>query len=193
MTSIIPFIPFARLRARAIIVSRLSIVLVISIATYGCSRQTDHGTADSVSSAPFDTSTIAIIPYDSIKHLQFIEGRQAVVTKAEVAELNNLFSRCVSGFNVGAEKNYIEDKKKFPGDQLKKDSYVLAIDRYKRQYIAVINEKGEKVVWINCYCSNEAHVSKDVEIVLDGGNCYFNLKVNLTDKKCSEFSVNGEA
>ncbi|WP_340067234.1 hypothetical protein [Ascidiimonas aurantiaca] len=34
---------------------------------------------------------------------------------------------------------------------------------------------------------------KDLMIVHDGGNGYFNLKVNLTNKTYSELSINGYA
>jgi len=63
---------------------------------------------------------------------------------------------------------------------------------YKRQYIPSLNDTGQRVVWINCFC--EAHgedwkkniVGLDV---MDGGNCFFNLKINLSDLTFREFAV----
>jgi hypothetical protein len=44
-----------------------------------------------------------------------------------------------------------------------------------------LNSKGEKEVWINCFCRDgERDWRKNLVFVKDGGNCYFNLKVNLS-------------
>jgi hypothetical protein len=59
----------------------------------------------------------------------------------------------------------------------------------------VINQEGEKEIWINFFCNEWESVGwkTDLMIVLDGGNCYFNLKVNLTNKTYSELIINGYA
>ena len=59
----------------------------------------------------------------------------------------------------------------------------------------MINQEGEKEIWINFFCNEwESDGWKnDLMIVLDGGNCYFNLKVNLTNKTYSELIINGYA
>ena len=81
--------------------------------------------------------------------------------------------------------------------KLEKDSrWALGLQRYKRQYVAVINEKGEKEVWINFFCKEDFEYldwKKELIIVNDGGNCYFNLKVKLTKGEYYDLHINGVA
>lgn len=67
--------------------------------------------------------------------------------------------------------------------------------KYYRQYVAAENSKGEKLVWINFFCESHydpSHVTFILN-VLDGGNCFFQVKVNLTQKDCYFYMENGEA
>ena len=54
---------------------------------------------------------------------------------------------------------------------------------------------GQKEVWVNCFCqlSGDNKWKTEVVHVADGGNCYFNFKINLTTKTCYDFAVNGVA
>lgn len=67
------------------------------------------------------------------------------------------------------------------------------LSRYKRQYVGYINKKEEKIIWINCFISGEEDWDKDLIFVMDGGNDFFNVKVNLNTKQAFGFFVNGEA
>lgn len=72
--------------------------------------------------------------------------------------------------------------------------YELNLDKFQRQHWPVINENGEKEVWINFFCSDEKPISTDnIILVLDGGNCYFNIKINLTKKTYNELIIKGYA
>lgn len=61
------------------------------------------------------------------------------------------------------------------------------------QYIGNLNDKGEQIIWINsiCGCRNRKKIKKETIIVFDGGNCYWNVRVNIDTKKIFHFSVNG--
>jgi hypothetical protein len=69
-------------------------------------------------------------------------------------------------------------------------------NRYFRQYLGYIDNKGDKVILINAFC--EGNYSKEELtriwiIVLDGDECYYQIEVNLNTKKCFKFSINGDA
>ncbi|HEY3251387.1 MAG TPA: hypothetical protein VGK25_09750 [Ignavibacteria bacterium] len=70
-------------------------------------------------------------------------------------------------------------------------------DGYNKQFIGAINDKGEKIIWVNCFCKSEANSFKDwktrVVMVKDGGNCFFNLKVNVDKNEYYDIFVNGDA
>jgi hypothetical protein len=69
-------------------------------------------------------------------------------------------------------------------------------NQYFRQYLGYIDDRGDKVILINAFC--ESNYSKEEltriwEIVLDGGECYYQIEVNLNTKKCFKFSINGDS
>lgn len=68
----------------------------------------------------------------------------------------------------------------------------ISLENYNRQYVAALNPKGEKVVFINCFCEPRAiNWKKVLNEVDDGGNCFFTLNVNLTLRTAEEVDVNG--
>jgi hypothetical protein len=141
-----------------------------------------------------DTSKIAILTYDTIQNRVFIKASPANLTSDDLVEIETLFTICIDEHNIEKEKEYLKMKEKQPRSKLSKDFYVIDTKRHKRQYIAVINEKGEKEVWINCFCNSMNKNWRKVIIgVDDGGNCFFNLKINLTAKKYYDLMVNGHA
>ena len=69
-------------------------------------------------------------------------------------------------------------------------------NRYFRQYLGYIDNKGDKIILINVFCENnysKEDLTRIWKIVLDGGECYYQIEVNLNTKKCFKFSINGDA
>jgi hypothetical protein len=50
-------------------------------------------------------------------------------------------------------------------------------------------------VWINCISKRNKYIDWQMQIiqVRDGGDAYFNLKINLTTGKVYDLYINGEA
>jgi hypothetical protein len=66
--------------------------------------------------------------------------------------------------------------------------------KYYKQLIAIINNKGEKEVWVNCCCSVMHGLWKtQIQHTSDGGSCFFTIKINLTKKKADKLNANGLA
>ena len=130
-----------------------------------------------------DTSKTAIILFDQKGNYPFDNSfKPATLTQDDIISIDSLLIACVNDYNKSLDK----DDKQWRID-LKKRSY-------KKQLIVVTNKKGEKEVWINCFCSTwDSRWKTKLMIVHDGGNCYFNFKINLTKKKYYDFGVNGVA
>jgi hypothetical protein len=64
---------------------------------------------------------------------------------------------------------------------------------YKRQYIAIVNGRGQKEVQINFFCDPPNDWRKNVSIVFDGGVCVLKLRINLTLRKAYDLIPNGVA
>lgn len=92
-------------------------------------------------------------------------------------------------------------------NQFGKKQYIdKNLNKYFRQYIGFINEKGEKLVHINFYWDKYSLFDRlkgyddqrltytsDFAMVLDGGSHYWNINVNLTKHNLERLEVNGVA
>lgn len=71
------------------------------------------------------------------------------------------------------------------------------LGKYERQYVGYINAQGDKIIWVNfVWKKNEKILSglkKDVIIVFDGCSHYWNIKVDISNKRLYDLQVNGVA
>ncbi len=92
------------------------------------------------------------------------------LSSEEIIELNKIISQCMN-----ESKDELRD-----------------ISEYKRQYVPFLNKKGEKEVWVNCFCGFlEENWKEDLIDVMDGGNCFFNVRINLSTKTYCDLFING--
>lgn len=141
-----------------------------------------------------DTSIISIFPYDSSYYWIFKQGRPADLMPGDLDTIEILLVDCIDQFNSVQEKRFQKMKAEFPDLNLPRQNFIIELKKYKRQYMPVINNRGEKEVWINCLCeTRNTDWQKNLIMVKDGGNCFFNLKINLTTGRYYDFRVNGEA
>ena len=127
-----------------------------------------------------DTGRYTILTYDatvmSAMYAKIDNARRATLTAAEVDAIEPLVDSSYDAYN-----------KNNPGRGL-----FHPIEAYRRQYVAVINDKGEKEVWINCFYTDlETDWRHHVLDVDDGGVLFFQLEINLTLRKAYELSPGG--
>jgi len=141
-----------------------------------------------------DTTKIAILPFDTTQYWIFKDNKPTDLKKDDLQKIENILTNCINEYNLGQEKQFIDIDKKRSEYKLDKKNFIIDLTRYKRQYVATINSKGEKEIWINCFCDTHNKNWRTERIVVkDGGNCYFNLKINLTTGQYYELLVNGDA
>ena len=119
----------------------------------------------------------AIIAFDEKEQGLFTTAKPTNLTKLEIDTVETILRQAVQQYNQG----------------MKNERYLIKpLTNYIRQYIPVLNDKGEREVYVNCFCSTGDDKWK-TEIVgaSDGGNCYFHVKINLTAKTYSQLAVNG--
>ena len=164
----------------------LTIAFCLTIALNSCG-QFKNTKVDQVvnnKSAQIDTSKTAIIAFKKKSVYPFDNTfSPANLTQTDLHSIDSLLIACVTDYN-----NSLDNDHKEWGIDLKKRNY-------RKQLIAVTNEIGEKEVWVNCFCHTlyDNTWKTDIVIVDDGGNCFFNFKINLTTKKFYDLDVNGEA
>lgn len=149
--------------------------------------------SDQIDFNPDDTTRIVLLDLEST-YLKRKDRSNANLTIDEYSQIQSLIENRLEEYNKEEEIRYSKLQIEYPNSKLKKEDFIINLSHYGRQYVAYINEKGEKEVWINCFCfvhNNEW--KKAVFTASDGGNCFFNLTVNLTMNKVLDLSVNGNA
>jgi len=140
-----------------------------------------------------DTSLIAVLRFDTTRYWVFKDSKPTNLTSDDLLKTETILNKCVNYYNPDQERQFNEINDKHPEDKLDKKNFIIDLTRYKRQYEAVINSKGEKEVWVNCFCrTHNSNWKNERVVVKDGGNCYFNLKINLTTGQYYELMVNGD-
>jgi hypothetical protein len=73
------------------------------------------------------------------------------------------------------------------------------LKNYGRQYFGYIDSLGHRMLFINCVWKKGEdekdfyiHFLKDVEMVMDGGSYYWNIKYDIGANKLVELEINGQ-
>jgi hypothetical protein len=141
-----------------------------------------------------DTTIIVLLELEST-FLKRMGRSKANLTDDEYSQLERLLENHLEAYNKEQENRFAKLELEYPDSKLYIEDFTIELSYYRRQYVAYFNENGEKEVWINCFCfvNNNDDWKKAVFFVSDGGNCFFDLTVNLTLNNVLAFSVNGYA
>lgn len=165
------------------------IILTICLVSCGQKKTETKKYENATSTNRVDTSIFVVLPFDTSQI-----GKPTHLTADDLLKIETILKRCIIDYNPEQEKRFQEINDKHPEYKLDKRHFIIDLTRYKRQYMPTINSKGEKEVWVNCFCGQWDKSSRtNPVIVMDGGNCFFNLKINLTTGQYYELIVNGEA
>ena len=173
-------------------------ILICLIIISSCKEQAERNRTDQI-----ETEIIAensseieytILEYNPSPNGRFKNAKPTNLTKSEIEKIEPILEKAIAENNE-RQKEYVKNhNEKNPKYQMTENGFELDLNKtYYRQYFPVLNEKGEKEIWINFICSLKDNWKTDLIIVMDGGNCYFNIKINLTNKTYSELSINGQA
>lgn len=172
------------------------LVLVLTVNLSSCGQNRAERKDKNLISTSFKVapSVFAILPFDTTQDWVFKDSKPAELTTADLAEIEKILREFIDSYNLEQERQYNETKTRNSSLEIDLKDFIIDLKKYKRQYIAVTNYKGEKEVWVNCFCDTwKKNWRKELIFVLDGGNCFFNLKINLTKGECYELMVNGDA
>jgi hypothetical protein len=111
----------------------------------------------------------------------------------EIIKCEKLLSQFIDEYNKDAKLNYKGIMKQYPETSLSEDDLTIKLNEYSRQFIPVANERGQKIIYVNCFCHPEEYEYRDKYLVevMDGGICYFNFKIDLDEMEILDFMVNG--
>jgi len=148
-----------------------------------------------------DSSIYTILQLDKTNDYLFDKGAKAsTLSGADIEKIEDLIGERVSEHNRIEQDSALSitkrlRKKNHDPKFVWEADFIKNPAKYYKQLIPIINSKGEKEVWVNCFCSTyeKSYWKKDIVAVNDGGSCFFQLKINLTKGTISDFMVNGVA
>lgn len=128
-----------------------------------------------------DTSKITILSSEKIDFSGFKDSIPAKLTNADLVLIDTFLISSVRNHNRGIDSTKLYED-------------YIDLKKYKRQYVPYINSKGEKIVFINCFCNgidNSGTWKKKLLVVEDGGRCFFAVIINVTKKIYHQLLING--
>lgn len=138
-----------------------------------------EGLAQDAPRCPVDPARTAVLPFEGTL-LPGTEVRPAAApTQDDIQAAECLLADRVAQWN--AFESY------------SKDLTIHDTRDYYRQYCALQNAAGHRLLYLNAFCGTW-HLSRwkaQWIMVEDGGTCYFQSLIDLTSRKVLMFSVNG--
>jgi hypothetical protein len=179
----------------------LAIFLILT--SFGCfktnesaDRHEKKNLLSSDSGKENDSLFVSVLKYDSSYSYLFPTSVASVdIAPVEIEVCETLLADYVKEYNLAAVEKYKEVTKEGPKANVDEKDFIIELQRYGRQYLPVITEQGDKIVYVNCFCDPRRFNNwrRNLIVVQDGGHCFFNFKVNLSKRKIVSFSVNGDA
>ncbi|MDT0651900.1 hypothetical protein [Autumnicola edwardsiae] len=150
---------------------------------------------DSKNGLAIEDSLYSIVNYNQEMSYPFESGEPTDLRLEEIRNVEEILERAVKE-NNGLQKEALKEQNaENPENKWTETGFELEKKNYYRQYVPIINEKGEKVVWVNLSCRKlpENWQTELLPPVADGGNCYFNVKINLTRNTYLDLRINSYA
>ena len=128
--------------------------------------------------------------------------------KFMVDNLNNQSMDQVQNYKIFSETDAlpmsIEDEQRYtPSDQdiqsglkilnnqLKNETTIRDLAEYNMRFFGYKNKTGEKILWADCFCNTFNGDWQDSSVGVDGGgNCFFQIKINLDKEEVFDLQVN---
>jgi hypothetical protein len=141
-----------------------------------------------------DSLDFNVIKYDTSYSYIFPNTFKSTdLSVKEIMECERLLRSYIVDYNTKSAKRFDELTEKFPNQKFNIETFTIELKEYGRQYMAVLSDKGEKTIFVNCFCdpAEFKYRHRALVVVFDGGNCFFNFKVDLKNKKIFDFMENG--
>lgn len=157
-----------------------SLFLFLSLLSLGCTNHKE--TTQEESPAPL--KYISFLQSDTLKEHHYIAifddktERKIKLSQSELKIVQEYLIKAVNDYNEKQEKKYRLDLK-----------------NYFRQYSVSTDSNGEKIVNVFCFCEHSDDDSWRNErlAVSDGGDCFFNVKINITKPHHDQLKTHGIA
>lgn len=141
----------------------------------------------------------AVIELDSTTRQLYENTTPSDLKFYEIQLVDTIIKYAIADYNQKSADEFQKLLLYSPGMKDSQEHYIMDFDEYYRQYVPYINEDGEKVVSVHCFCNVDGlsgetkglNWRKDLIQINDGGNCFFHLDVNISHRTFAHLMVNG--
>lgn len=101
-----------------------------------------------------------------------------VLTKQQLANLLTIIERVSDSLNLRVTSTNTKTGK-------------IDTLRHNYQIVSAKDNKGQITVWVNAVCDPKKDWKKELVFIEDGGSCYYNFRVNLSQNRYYNIAENG--
>ena len=138
------------------IVKTLILIILISISSCNGTKNTTEieSTENTQTEFKLAESDFVILPFNKDWHWIFKNVKPTELTQSELIEIENILKNVVKDNNERQKISLKKHNEEYPKNKWNETGFELKLKGKKRQYVPVINKKGEKEVWVNFFCSD---------------------------------------
>jgi len=164
------------------------IIITASIITIGCNPSKILTKTELSNYAIIELKEKTYAPIDR-------EFKPAKLSEVEIKMLKEIIQIAISENNIKQLIGLKEYNERNPTENKTETGFELSLENMQIQLVPYFNNIGEKWVWVNVFCEDEYlnFWREDIVVVEDGGNCHYNLKINLNHNTYSDLQINGYA
>ncbi|AWM34511.1 hypothetical protein DDQ68_18005 [Hymenobacter nivis] len=151
-----------------------------------------------------DSRRVAVFPYDEerdkyifrtydkkLNKYIFQNVAAASLSPSELIQAEVVLKRCIEDYNEKQGVTLSEWRKNHSLRVYTDRQVLINLTNYKRQLVAVINAKGEKEVWVNCFCgAYKTDQPREIVMVEDGGKYFLNVLLNIQQGTWLNLEIN---
>ena len=153
-------------------IKQYSLFIAAILLITACNNATDPS-ANQLDVSKIDTTRIALFVTDKDGYMIPVAYKHSPLTEKDFLLIEKLLSDAIQTHNEGY-------------------GYPVSLTDHKRQYTYSLNESGERMVEVNCFCKDQPYWREIRMFNFDEYGCNFNTSINLSQKKFEALSVHGK-
>ena len=133
---------------------------------------------------------MVILPFFELPVRYRMQSEDRRFENSELGEARLLLEKAVAAYNEKQTEDFVTFMTENPASDWAQTDLYIELDRYYRQYIPFMNERGNRCVWMNLFCRPIGDWKAHRVQAEGGGVCFFSIGLNLDTGKRFDFIVN---
>lgn len=100
-----------------------------------------------------DTANFVVLPIKEAPYSPVRNCKPAKLSSKDLEKIETILLQQIGNYNREQEPKFREYLKEHPGKEANRKLFMIDLKEYKRQLVAGTNNRGELLVWVNCFCN----------------------------------------